>query len=88
MTIRDIFTGRVLARISILPKISSFGCLHCVDRSLYDIRESYREQSRWFLMLSNCFCGTLVSYNDRSAQRRFKSNERTNTPNLRVFALL
>ncbi len=53
--------GRVLTRISISISIfyidcliyPGFGCLHCACRSLRDIHESYREHSRWLLMLSN-----------------------------------
>ncbi len=54
MTIRAIFMGRVLARIYMLLKKSRFWlfALHA-GRSLCDIHESYREQSRWLLMLSN-----------------------------------
>ncbi len=53
--------GCVLTRISISISIfyidrliyPGFGCLHCACRSLRDIHESYREHSRWLLMLSN-----------------------------------
>ncbi len=46
-------------------KYPGFGCLHCADRSLYDIISG--EQSRRLLMLSNRSRSTLVSYNDRCA---------------------
>ncbi len=73
MTIRAIFTGRVLARISILPKYPGFGCLHCAGWSLCDIHEiCYREQCRRLLMLSNrshAYLGVFLI----GAQQHFKS---------------
>ncbi len=78
VTIRAIFTGHVLARISILPKISRFWlfALCKIDRCMTLFDESYKEQSRRLLMLSNRSRGTLVSYNDRCAASSRK-NEQT-----------
>ncbi len=78
VTIRAIFKGRTLARISILPKISRFW-LFALCRSiivwLYLMR-AIREQSRRLLMLSNRSRGTSVSYNDQCAASS-RTNEQT-----------
>ncbi len=46
-------------------KYSGFGSLHCGDWLLH--HESYREQSRQLLVLSNRSCSTLFSNKDRCA---------------------
>ncbi len=67
VTIRAIFPGHVQARISILPKIYRFWlCLRvqtnrCMTSKYH---ESYREQTKCLLMLSNSR-GTLKSNTDR-----------------------
>ncbi len=66
-------------------KYPGFGCLHCAGRSLCDIHESYREQSRRLLMLSNRSGAYLGVFFDRCAA--MLQVKRTNK-HVRIFASL